>query len=61
MSTDPSQIRVFGPLSAFAAGFADELGQQGYGPSAACNHMRLLDHLSRWLGGEGLGAGDLHV
>ena len=61
MSTDPSQIRVFGPLSAFAAGFADELGQQGYGPSAACNHMRLLDHLSRWLVDEGLGADDLHT
>ena len=61
MLTDSSRVRVSGPLSAFAAGFADELARQGYRPRAACNQMRLLGHLSRWLVGESLGADDLHT
>src|SRR3954451_369311 len=61
MAIDLSQVRVSGPLSAFASGFADNLVQQGYRPRVTCNHMRLLAHLSQWLGSEGLGAGDLHV
>src|SRR4051795_1194348 len=59
MAIDLSQVRVSGPLSAFAIGFADNLVQQGYRPCVTCNHMRLRAHLSQWLGGEGLGAGDL--
>jgi len=55
--TDPSQIRVRGPLEAFAAGFAGELLQQGYTPDSARNQMYLMAHLSRWLEGEGL---DVH-
>ena len=61
MSTDPSQVRVIASLSGFAAGFADELVHQGYGPGAVFNHMKLLAHLSRWLVDEGLGADDLHT
>lgn len=61
MATNPPRVRISGPLSAFATGFADELANQGYRPGPACQQMRLLAHLSRWLGGEGLGAGDLHV
>src|SRR5208283_1093124 len=61
MLIDPSQSRVLGPLSAFAAGFADELTRQGYKPRAAGNHMGLLAHLSRWLVGEGCGAEALHT
>jgi integrase/recombinase XerD len=61
MAIDPSRVRVSGPLSAFAIGFADKLVQQGYRPRVTCNHMRLLAHLSQWLGSESLGAGDLHV
>ena len=61
MSTDPSQIRVSGPLSSFAAGFADELARQGYRPCVVRNHVGLLAHLSRWLVGEGLGADGLHT
>jgi site-specific recombinase XerD len=61
MLTDSSRVRVSGPLSAFAAGFAEELARQGYRPRAACNQMRLLGHLSRWLVGESLGADDLHT
>jgi len=61
MLTNPSQTRVSGPLSAFAAGFADELARQGYRPGVAGNHMRLLAQLSRWLVGEGLGADGLRT
>jgi integrase/recombinase XerD len=61
MFTDSSQIRVSSSLSGFAAGFADELAQQGYRPRVARNHIGLLAHLSRWLAGEGLGADGLHT
>ncbi len=61
MSIDPSQIRVLGPLSPFAAGFAEELAQQGYRSRAVCNQMYLVAHLSRWLLGEGIGAEKLHA
>jgi integrase/recombinase XerD len=61
MLTNPSKIRVSGPLSAFAAGFADELARQGYRPRVADNHMRLVAKLSRWLVSEGLGADGLHT
>jgi integrase/recombinase XerD len=61
MLIDPSPIRVSGPLSAFAAGFADELAQQGYRPRVAGNHMGLLAQLSRWMVSEGLSADGLHT
>src|SRR4051794_41877519 len=61
MAIDLSQVRVSGPLSAFAIGFADNLVQQGYRPRVTCNHMRLLAHLSQWLGSDGLGGSGLHV
>jgi hypothetical protein len=32
MLIDPTQTSVLGPLSSFAAGFADELARQGYMP-----------------------------
>jgi hypothetical protein len=54
---DLSGVRVTGPLSPFAAGFAVELRRQGYAPGSAVNRLRLLAHLSRWLAEEGL---DLH-
>jgi len=61
MLIDPSQVRVLGPLSAFAAGFASELAHQGYTPHSARSQMRLMAHLSRWLIDERLGTGDLHT
>ncbi len=61
MSIDPSQVRVLGPLSPFAAGFAEELAQQGYRPRAVRNQMGLVAHLSRWLLGEDIGAEKLHA
>jgi integrase/recombinase XerD len=61
MSIDPSQVRLLGPLSPFAAGFAEELAQQGYRPRAVRNQMGLVAHLSRWLLGEGISAEKLHM
>ncbi len=61
MLTDPSQIRVVGPLSAYAAGFAYELAHQGYTTNSARSQVWLMAHLSRWLVDEGLGAGDLRT
>jgi integrase/recombinase XerD len=61
VSIDPSRIRISGPLAAFAAGFADDLGRQGYRSHAARKQMWLLAHLSRWLAGEGLGATELNT
>jgi len=56
--SDPSRVRVSGPLEPFAAGFAAVLQQQGYTPGSACHHMYLFAHLSRWLAEEHL---DVHA
>lgn len=52
--TDPSRVRVTGPLAPFRAGFVAELQRQGYTPRSATHQLRLMAHLSRWLAGEGL-------
>lgn len=52
--SDPSRVRVTGPLTPFAKGFAAELARQGYRPNAAANQLQLLAHLSRWLDAQGL-------
>jgi integrase/recombinase XerD len=54
--SDPSRVRVSGPLEPFAAGFVAELQRQGYTPGSACQQMYLFAHLSRWLAGERLDA-----
>ena len=61
MPTDPSEIRVLGPLSAFTAGFAVELARQGYTPRGVCGHLWRLAQLSRWLASERLGVEKLHM
>ncbi len=61
MSIDLSQVRITDPLAIFSTGFADELTRLGYTPGSARLQLRLLAHLSRWLAGQGLGAGDLHA
>jgi integrase/recombinase XerD len=61
MLIETSKRQVSGPLSGFAAGFADELGRQGYGPSAIGHHLSLLAHLNRWLRGRDLGADELNM
>lgn len=55
----PSRVRVTGPLTLFAEGFAAELTREGYKPNAAANQLQLLAHLSRWLATKGLNATSL--
>ncbi|MCK1709748.1 MULTISPECIES: hypothetical protein [unclassified Bradyrhizobium] len=59
MLIDLSRVRVSGPLSAFATGFADHMTRQGYSPQQARFHLLLLNHLSNWLVSEGLDVGEL--
>ena len=51
--SDPSRVRVTGPLEPFAAGFGEELVHQGYASQPAAQQVRLMAHLSRWLVAEG--------
>jgi integrase/recombinase XerD len=57
--TDPSRVRVSGPLESYACGFAVELSGQGYAPVSARLQLHLVAHLSRWLAGEELDAAAL--
>src|ERR1700738_2813502 len=69
MLIDLSRVRVSGPLSAFATGFADHMTQQGYSPQQARIQLLLLNHLSNWLvsvgldgwGGRGKGVAEFHL
>lgn len=54
--SDPSRVRVTGPLEPFAAGFAAELLAVGYRPASAALLMGPVAHLSRWLDGEAIDA-----
>ena len=47
--SNPSRVRVSGPLQPYAAGFRDELKRLGYRPNAAGNQLQLMAHMSRWL------------
>ncbi len=56
----PRRVQVVrGPLAPYAAGFASELAGRGYAPSSVRKRLWLLDHVSRWLEGEGLAPGEL--
>ena len=57
--TDPSRVRMTGPLAPFAPGLAAELRRQGYTPDSTARQLRLVAHLSRWLAAEGLDSQDL--
>lgn len=46
-------VRVAGPLTEFASGFAEELSRLGYTHLSACNLLRLMAHLSRWMASQG--------
>lgn len=46
----PLVVRVAGPLARYAPGFGAHLLEQGYAPSSAEDQLRLVAHLSRWLG-----------
>jgi site-specific recombinase XerD len=57
--SDPSRVRVSGPLSAFAPGFAAELTRLGFTTNSAGLQMGVTAHLSRWLAVEGVPVGAL--
>src|SRR6266704_6074392 len=61
MLIDLSRVRVSGPLSAFATGFADHMTRQGYSPHQTRIQLLLLNHLSNWLVSEGLDVGELRA
>ena len=52
--SDPSRVRVSGPLASYVEGFRRELGGQGYCSSTVARHLQLMGHLSRWLAGQGV-------
>jgi integrase/recombinase XerD len=54
--SDPSRVRITGPLASFTNGFVANLSKQGYRPNAAANQLQLLAHLSRWLASQRLDA-----
>ena len=59
MKEERSGIRVSGPLAAHADGFSAYLAEQGYAPASAADQLRLMAHLSHWLGGRGADAAGL--
>ena len=55
----PSRVQVTGPLATYSDRFRLELARQGFTPHSASCQLQLMAHASRWLAGNGLGAGDL--
>ena len=58
---DPSHVAVVGPLTSFAAGFADWLARHGYTPISARFQLYVMAHLSRWLSAHHLDLGALSM
>lgn len=52
-------VRMTGPLTPYAAGFAVELERVDYTSLSTLDQLRLLAHLNRWLDSEGLDVGDV--
>jgi integrase/recombinase XerD len=52
-------VRVVGSLERYRPGFEEVLAGLGYTPLSAANQLRLMNHLSVWLGQRGRGAADL--
>ncbi len=57
--SNPSRVRVSGPLVPYVAGFRIELEAQGYRPNAVGCQLYVLAHMSRWLDSKDLSPGDL--
>jgi site-specific recombinase XerD len=51
---DPTKVAVQGPLGPYAVGFCAALDGLGYARSSAVNLLKLVAHLSRWMGREGV-------
>src|SRR3979411_2061366 len=58
--SDPSRVRVTGPLVMYVAGFGQKLAAEGYARDSIAMQLRLVAHLSRWMSGAGLGVGALN-
>lgn len=52
--TDPTRVRVEGPVAPYARGFCAELRAQCYTLLSAANQVRVMAHLSRWLRARGI-------
>jgi len=57
--SSPSGVRMSGPLLVFTSGFREDLARRGYRPGTAAKQLQLMAHISRWLTGGGLEAGDV--
>jgi integrase/recombinase XerD len=57
--SNPSRVKVCGPLEAFAHGFGIYLSRLGYRPISTAFQLQLMAHLSRWLAVVGLDASAL--
>lgn len=55
------QVRVTGPLAGYADGFRAGLAAQGYAAGSADRNLRTMAHVSRWMQGGGLSAGQLSI
>ena len=53
------RVRVTGPLAMYADGFRADLASRGYAAGSADRNLRTLAHVSRWMDGQGLSAGQL--
>ncbi len=53
------RVRVTGPLAVYAEGFRADLAAQGYVAESADRNLRTLAHVSRWMDGQGISAGQL--
>lgn len=57
--SDPSRVRMSGPVVGFSQDLTAELKKLGYATTTSTELMRLAAHLSRWLEGAGLGLAEL--
>jgi len=58
-ASDPSRVRMSGPVVGFSQDLMDELQTLRYARTTATELMRLTAHLSRWLEGSGLSLAEL--
>ena len=47
--SDPSKVRITGPLDCWQDDLTAELTRLGYAPSVTARHLQLLAHLSHWM------------
>lgn len=57
---ESERVRVSGPLSRYAAGFAAKLTEQGYTDLSLRNQLLLVAHFSRWMEARRIDVADLN-